>query len=74
MSKLSCSSHISFLRGRVVESTLVNLSTDSSLSTTAIVSNNNSKIIQSVHLIGAAIDNKLIVKNYNLKRRDPDNS
>lgn len=54
------------LGASVVESTLVKLDTNSTLNANAIASNNNnnnSKIIKSVHLIGAAIDNKLIVKN-----------
>jgi hypothetical protein len=49
------------LGASVVESALVNLDNNQTLKDS--ISNNNSKIINSVHLLGAAINNKSIVNN-----------
>jgi pimeloyl-ACP methyl ester carboxylesterase len=49
------------LGAAVAVSTLVSLDTNPTLQVT--ISNNNTKLIKSVHLLAAAIDNKLIVNN-----------
>jgi Alpha/beta hydrolase of unknown function (DUF900) len=52
------------LGAAVVNSTLVHLDTNSSLKASISTDNNNySKVIKSVHLLGATIDNKTIIKN-----------
>ncbi len=48
------------LGASVIETTLVSLDNNQTLNTT---SNNNSKIIKSVHLLSAAINNTSIVNN-----------
>jgi hypothetical protein len=52
------------LGAAVIESTLVSLDTNPTLQvSTSSSNNNNSKLIKSVHLLAAAINNKLIVNN-----------